>query len=421
MSGRLIILLAASISGAAAADVHIVEEIVAKVNNDVITRGELARTRSEIEAELHQQGLSGAKLQQAVQEKASDSLRDQIDQLLLVEKAKDLNINVDTEISKRLAAMQVQSKIVDEDKFHDFIREQMNMSFEDFKQQAKNQLLTQRVISEEIGSRIAIPEADKRKYYDAHKADFVRDEEVFTRKIFISTEGKTPDQVAAAEQKAKDLVARARKGEKFGDLAATNSDDLETARAGGDMPPFKRGQFLKQIDDIVFAQKKGYVTDPIRVGDGFVIFRIEDRYEKGQATYEEVENEINERLVMPQMNAKVRTYLTTLRKEAFLEIKPGFVDSGAAPGKDTTWKDVAQLRPQTVTKEQVAAHHRRKRLLFAIPVPGTGDKKPPASKTAATPVSASAGAPPTPDAVAPPSPAPAAAPAAPKPAAPTNP
>ena len=109
---------------------------------------------------------------------------------------------------------------------------------------------------------------------------------------------------------------------------------------------------------------------------------------------------------MPQMNAKVRTYLTTLRQEAFLEIKPGFVDSGAAPGKDTTWKDVAQLRPQTVTKEQVAAHHRRKRLLFAIPVPGTGDKKPPASKTAATPVSASAGTPPTPDAAAAPSPAP---------------
>jgi peptidyl-prolyl cis-trans isomerase SurA len=90
-----------------------------------------------------------------------------------------------------------------------------------------------------------------------------------------------------------------------------------------------------------------------------VIFRIEDRYEKGLATYEEVENEINERLIMPQMNAKVRTYLTTLRQEAFLEIKPGYVDSGAAPGKDTSWKDVAQLKPQTVTKEEVAAHRRR--------------------------------------------------------------
>src|SRR5580692_5318863 len=225
MYRRLILLMAAAISGAAAADVHIVEEIVAKVNNDVITRGELTRARMSIEAELRQQGLNGAKLQQAVQEKSADALREQIDDLLLVQKAKDLNISVDAEISKRLAAMQVQSKIVDEDKFHDFIREQMGMPFEDFKQQAKNSLLTQRVISEEIGSRINIPESEKRKYYETHKNDYVRDEEVFTRKIFISTEGKTPEQVAAAERKAKDLVARARKGEKFGDLAATNSDD----------------------------------------------------------------------------------------------------------------------------------------------------------------------------------------------------
>ena len=393
MYSRLILFLAASAFGAAAADVHIVEEIVAKVNNDVITRGELLHARQEIEAELRQQGQTGVKLQAAVQERTADALREQIDRLLLVQKAKDLNVNVDSEINKRLAAMQVQSKITDPDKFHDFIREQMGVPFEDFKQEAKNQILTQRVISEEIGSRINVPDAEKRKYYDAHKSDFMRDEEVFTQKIFISTEGKTPDQVAAAERKAKELVARARKGEKFGDLAATNSDDLETARNYGEMPPFKRGQFLKQIDDILFREKKGYITDPIRIPDGFVIFRIEERHEKGLATYEEVENEINEKLIMPQMNAKVREYLTKLRQEAFLEIKAGYVDSGAAPGKDTSWKDVAQLRPQTITKEEVAAHKRNKRLLFMIPIPGTGVKgtlikPPPAATTPTAPPSA---------------------------------
>jgi peptidyl-prolyl cis-trans isomerase SurA len=402
MHRRIVLLLAASVSIAAAADVHTVEEIVAKVNNDIITHGELTRTRLEIEAELRQQGLNGAKLNQAVQEKSADGLREHIDQLLLVQKAKDLNISVDSEITKHLAAMQVQSKIVDEDKFHDFIREQMGMPFEDFKQQAKNQLLTQRVISEEVGSHIAIPESEKRKYYDEHKADFVRDEQVFLQQIVISTEGKTPEQVAAAERKAKDLVARARKGEKFSDLAATNSDDLETARNGGELPGYKRDQLTKALADIVFKQGKGYVTDPIKGPSGYVIFRIIDRFEKGQATYEEVENEINERMIMPQMNVKVRAYLTKLRQEAFLEIKPGYVDSGAAPGKDTSWKDVAQLKPQTVTKEEVAAHRRRKRLLFAIPVPGTGDKKSAGKPVqAAQPVSATAAPPPAPASAAP--------------------
>jgi parvulin-like peptidyl-prolyl isomerase len=262
----------------------------------------------------------------------------------------------------------------------------MGMPFEDFKAQVKNQLLTQRVIGEEISSRVVIPEPEKRKYYDEHKKDFVREEQVFLRQILISTEGKSPDQVAAAERKAKDLVARARKGEKFSDLAATNSDDLETARNGGELPAFKRGQLMKQIEDIVFKQPKGYVTDPIRGQNGFLILKIEERYEKGQATFEEVDNEINEKMMMPQMNAKVRVYLTKLRQDAFLEIKTGYVDSGAAPGKDTSWKDVAQLKPQTVTKQEVAERRRRKRLLWVVPVPGTGGSK----KSSTAPQSAAA-------------------------------
>jgi len=398
MYGKLLPLFAVSLCVAAAADVHLVEEIVAKVNSDIITRGELARNRTEIEAELRQQGVTGPKLQQAVREKAADALRDQIDQLLLVQKAKDLNVSVDAEITKRLAEMQVQSKISDPDKFHDFVREQMGIPFEDFKQQVKNQLLTQRVIGEEVSAHVIIPEAEKRKYYEEHKKDFVRDEQVFLQQILISTEGKTPEQVVAAEKKAKDIAARARKGEKFSDLAATNSDDTETARNGGDLPPYKRGQLMKPIEDIVFKQGKGYVTDPIRVPTGFLVLRVIDRYEKGLATFEEVQNEIGERMMMPQMNVKVRAYLTRLRQEAFLEIKPGYVDSGAAPGKDTSWKDVAQLRPQTVTKEEVISHRRRKRLLWVVPIPGTGGTvKKPARKAAPAPAaSAPAAAAPAP-------------------------
>ena len=113
--------MAACLSSAAAADVHVIEEIVAKVNGDIITRGELDQTRQKIEAELRQQGITGAKLQQAAKQQAADALRDQIDQLLLVQKAKDLNISVDSDVTKRMAEMQVASKITDPDKFHQFV------------------------------------------------------------------------------------------------------------------------------------------------------------------------------------------------------------------------------------------------------------------------------------------------------------
>src|ERR1700722_14880422 len=96
---------------AAAADnvnVKVVEEIAAKVNGDIITRGDLEKKRAEVEAEAKRQGITGARLAEVVKEEASNTLREKIDTLLLVQKGKDLNINVDPEVTRRLAEIQVQ-------------------------------------------------------------------------------------------------------------------------------------------------------------------------------------------------------------------------------------------------------------------------------------------------------------------------
>jgi parvulin-like peptidyl-prolyl isomerase len=377
--------MAAALPMAVAADVNVVEEIAAKINNDIITRGELEHRRQVIEQELRRQGLTGAKLADAVKEAERDALRDQIDQLLLVQRGKDLDIKVDADVTRRLAELQVQNNIRDPDQFQEFIRQQTGMPYEDFKQQLTNQILTQKVIGQEIGSRIAISEPEMQKYYDDHKANYVREEQVFLSQILISTEGKTEDQIATAEKKAKDLTARGRKGEKFSDLARDNSDDTETAKAGGYIGGYKRGLLLKQIEDIVFKEKKGYVSDPIKIEKPacFLVLKVEDRYEAGQASFEEVKNEVEDRLREPKLEPKVREYLTRLRVEAFLQIKDGYIDSGAAPGKDTRWQDVAQMKPQTTTKEEVASRIRNPRKLFGLfPIPGTNKPAAPVTEVA---------------------------------------
>jgi peptidyl-prolyl cis-trans isomerase SurA len=385
MFHRFVVLIAASLPMAFAADVHVVEEIVAKVNNDIITRGEIEHSRALLIEELRRQGLTGARLNDAVEQQAKDALRDQIDQLLLVQKGKDLEIKVDPDVTRRMAEIQVQSKITDPDKFHEYVREQTGMTYEDFKQQVTNQLLTQRVVGEEISSRIAIPEAEKRKYYDDHKNEFVRDEQVFISQILISTEGKNDQQVAAAQKKAKDLVTRAKQGEKFSDLARNNSDD-DTAKSGGEAGAYKRGMLRKEIEDLVFQAKKGAVTDPIKVPAGLLIVRVDERFEAGQASFEEVQEEVSQRIAGPRVAPKLREYLAKLRQDAFLQVKDGYVDSGAVPGKDTRWKDAVELKPETTTKEEVAAHHKKK-ILFVIPH-GGGSK--PAADTTPTPATAPA-------------------------------
>ena len=360
----------------------VVEEIVAKINGDIVTRGDIQKARVNAEKEMRQQGgLAGPALQQQLDKYMADELERQIDKLLLVQKAKEMDIKVDDDLKREIAALQSESKISDPDKFHDFVREQTGMSFEDFVQVQKNTLLTNRVVEEEVWRNIIIPDADIQKYYDAHKADFVRQESVTLREIMVATADTKPESIAAAEKKANLLLTRARGGvDKFADLARQYSDDA-SATDDGLLPPFEKGKLNKAIEDVVFKHEKGFVTDLIQIrGIGFEFFKVEAHTAAGQASLDDVKGLITNILTRPIADPKLRAYLTTLRQNAFLQVKAGYIDTGAAPGKDTTWKDPAQLMPETIKKSEVANQRHLKKLLGVIPYGYTGEK--PASAAA---------------------------------------
>jgi peptidyl-prolyl cis-trans isomerase SurA len=320
--------------------------------------------------ELKAQGANGSQLQQAIGEREKDILRDRIDQLLLVQKGKELNINVDSEVSKYVASVQRQSRISDTEKFHDYIRQQSGMTYEDFLSEYKKQTLTREVIGQEVGRHIAITDKEIQAFYNAHKADFVREEKVYLSEILISTDGKDAAGMAAAEKKATQLSSDASKGQRFADLARDNSD-ASTAKDGGALGGYKKGDLNKAIEDAVWDLPRGAVTKPIKIQTGYEIFKVEDHTKAGLAPLADVKSEIENALYGPKMQPQVREYLTRLRTQAFLQIKPGFVDTGAAPGKDTKWQDPAVLKPETVTKAEVEEKTRRKRLLWVVPIPGT--------------------------------------------------
>jgi hypothetical protein len=178
--------------------------------------------------------------------------------------------------------------------------------------------------------------------------------------------------MAAAEKKAKDLVTRARKGERFAEMAQANSDAPNAAQ-GGEMPAFQKQDLKEELSKAIWNQSRGYVTDPIKVENpnGFAIFKVEEHQKAGLAEFEEVQYDVQDKLFRPKMVPALREYETKLRAVAFLEIKPGWQDTGAAPGKDTTWSDPAQLKPDQVSKAEVAARGHRKKLLGLVPIPGT--------------------------------------------------
>lgn len=373
---------------ALAAEIMVFEQIVAKVNGDIITRGELERQRAQLEQSVRaDRNMAPARARELVEERGKTILRDQIDQLLLVQKGKELSINCSPEITRQIADIQKQSPCgADNDCFQRWVREQAGVPFEDFKSQMTNQCLTQRVVRQEVGGKINITREEMTTYYNEHKTEFVRKEEVFLREITLITEGKTPEQAAAIEKKAKALVERARKGEKFHDMAKDNSES-DTAKQYGELGWWKKGELNPQIETIAFREKKGYVSDPIKTDRGWIIIKVEERHDEGQAGLEDVENEIMEKLYMPRMEPRVREYLTKLRQDAFLEIREGYLDAGAAPGKLTGWTDVAQLRPETTTKAEVIASQTKK-LLWLIPMGKKGPAAAAEPEAARPPVAA---------------------------------
>lgn len=377
---RPLALSALLVPGMLLAEAVMIEQIVAKVNGEIITRSEIERMRKQLIEAAQAQKIPEGDIPKLVAEREKDLLKEKIDQMLLVQKGKELSINVDGDVTKQIADIQRRTKIPDQEKFQSYVKEQTGMPFEDYKNEMRNGLLTRRVIGQEVSSKISVPRAEAKKYYDEHQSEFQREERVFLREIFLSTEAKDPKAQEAIAKKAKDLVIRARGGEKFGDMARDNSES-DSAQNDGEVPPYKKGELLKEIEDQVWAAQRNTVTEPIKRPNGWLILKVEEHHQAGLADFEEVEGEIMNKLYAPKMDPAVREYLTRLRQDAFLEIREGYADSGAAPGKSTKWSDPAQLKPETITKEEVANQKRRKRLLWAIPIPGTASTGKSSSKS----------------------------------------
>ena len=176
---------------------QVVEEIVARVNNQIITRSEYLHSKEELKKEAQQQDPVNA--DKIVAERDKDVLRDLIDQQLLLEKGKDLGITADTEVIKKLDEMRKDMKL---DSMEDLEKaaQSQGISFEDFKQNLRNQIITQQVIGKEVGSRLVIDKDDEQKFYDEHKSEMEQPETIRLSEILVSTEAKPNDSADEAQR-----------------------------------------------------------------------------------------------------------------------------------------------------------------------------------------------------------------------------
>jgi len=306
---------------------HVVERIVARVNSEIITQRQYEREKAQLREELAQQ-YSGAELDAKLNDESKNLLRNLIDQSLMVQKAKDEDVNVETSIIKRLDQIRKQDNLATiEDLQKD--AEQQGVNWEDFKDKIRRQLLMQEVIGRDVGSRIIVTREDARKYYDEHKEDFKSTGVVHLAEILISSDKHKPEEV---EERSKAAIAELKGGAKWTEVVKKYSDD-STAEQGGDIGPMKNAQLAPAIATALGKLDINENTDPIKIRTGYLILRLLERFSTGIPSFDEVEPRVQETLYGQRMEPKLREYLTQLRKDSYIFLAPGYLDTGSdTPG-----------------------------------------------------------------------------------------
>jgi peptidyl-prolyl cis-trans isomerase SurA len=304
---------------------NVVEERVAQVNDQIITTSDYDRSAAQLDQEARQQGWT----EQELGDHKRDLLRDLIDQQLLLSKGKDLDITGETELVRRLDDIRKQNHL---DTMEDLEKAaaSQGVSYEDFKQNIRNGIITQQVIRDEVGRHIQMTQTELQKYYQQHLSDFTQPESVRLSEILVpvQTGGDEAANLAAAKAKADDLDAKLKGGASFADLAKANSAG-STAAQGGDLGLYTRGKLAKQLEDATFALQAGQSTEPIRTRQGYVILKVTEHTPGGTQPLESVRPQVEEAAFMAQMQPRLREYLAKARENAYIDVRPGYVDTAA--------------------------------------------------------------------------------------------
>ena len=308
----------------------VVEDIVARVNDQIITKSDYDRA----EAEMDRAGQEQHASMQEMAAQRKDLLRNLIDQQLWLSKGKELDITGETELVKKLDEIRKQYNLDSIDDLEKAARDQ-GVSFEDFKANIRNQIITEEVMRQEVGEHIQMTPGEAERFYEEHKQDYAQPESVRLGEILISTgtEGSDdPAKVAAAKAKADDIEARLHAGGDFAQLARSFSEG-STAASGGDLGQYKRGQLPKVLEDKTFDLQSGQYTEPILTRQGYIILKVVQHTPGGPRPYKDVQEDVEQSYYMSLMDPAIRDYLSRMRDQAFIKIKEGYVDAGATPAE----------------------------------------------------------------------------------------
>lgn len=300
-------------------EMKVVDEVIAQVNDGVITLSRVKREMKDIVETSVLQGKTREEAQAEVEGKQAELIANIINEELVLQKGKDIGVDseVQARINERLAEIMKQQGIKSLDVLYQEM-EKNGVDPQEIREVWRKEFTRDIVLQREVDSKVYFGWTQKeiKSYFDANKTKFTKPETVSISEIFLSFAGL--DQ-AAVREKAKQIVAQARKGVSFEKLAVENSDRSDVAETKGkvgsvnikEMDP----RFAKPLENV----KVGGVTEPIEVTEGMEILRVDERTKASNESFFD-ESEVRKAMTYEILPNKRKEFLSTLRSEAYIKI-----------------------------------------------------------------------------------------------------
>jgi parvulin-like peptidyl-prolyl isomerase len=354
-----ILIAAPSRTFAQEGEMQVVDEVIAQINDEVITLSMLKReTKERIDA-LKQNGMTERQATEEVSKRQAELIATLINESLLLQKGKELDLanDVEAEVNRRILQIANDQGFNSIEKLYEAMR-QSGLNPEEVRRTMRSEMMKQAVLQQEVDRRVYLGFStdEVKKYYDAHPDKFRKPESVTLSEIYLATKGKDD---AAVKARAMELVTQLRAGADFKTVAAANSEREKNGkrtapedfgRVGEFDVPSLREDLLAALKDV----KTGGVTDPIQLQDGYQIIRVDERKAAGNTPVFN-DNRVRETMLMERQAKERETYLQTLRNEAFIKVTDAY-----RAGVDPLLKVAAPVAAKTEDKNEKKKNNSKK-------------------------------------------------------------
>ena len=311
---NLLFAVAAILLGFCLVEGEVVDRVLAKVNDDIITLSELNRTMASYRKELAGK-YTGQQLDEMVKKTEGQILDSLIERKLIIQKGMELGYDstVESSVASEIQGIMKENKIPDTDTLEKALSQQ-GMTMRDLREQIRDVLIERYVVNDYVGQRITVLTPEIEKYYKDHVADFTTPEEVTLSEILIA--GRDDNE---AKERADDLYRRLQQGEAFSALASQFSKGV-TASKGGSIGTYVVTDLKPDMVNAIKGLKEGDISKPEKIEDGYVIYRVDSRKYSAVKPLDEVKEDIKNQIFNLRFEPEYRRFVTKLKEEAYIQI-----------------------------------------------------------------------------------------------------